>query len=98
MHLQGAHPVLPGRTRRLGGGLLSRKRRSLARPLEAHRSRTAIGQEITFEIGDADDRVVEGSQDVGDPRRDVYFLPLFACLLLTGFLRLLYHFPPSCTD
>lgn len=60
------------------GGLLRGKGSSLARSLEPDGAGAAMRDEISFQIRDADNRVVEGRQDVGYARRHVDLFPLLS--------------------
>src|SRR5690625_3477329 len=53
------------------GGLLSGERGALAGALEAHVASTCPGEDVSFQIADGHDRVVERRLDVGDAVGDV---------------------------
>src|SRR5437588_4338072 len=69
--LDRAHPVLHRPARGGFGGDLRREGRRLAAALEALGAGGAPGDHVPLQVGDGDDRVVEGALDVGLPHRDV---------------------------
>ena len=76
------HPGFSCFPGRFAGGLLSRERSSLSRPAKSASSRRRLGHKISLRVSDRDQRVVEGSRNVNDTKRNV--LPLF--LLKSLFL------------
>src|SRR5271157_2592510 len=86
-HIHATHSVI---TRLVGGvhcGLLSGKRRSLARTTEAQRTRTLPRHRVSRGIGDGDNGVVEGRLNVHQPVRNVLALLLLELLGLAFLVR-----------
>src|SRR5690606_1995745 len=73
-NLKGAHAVLLRLLGDILGGHLRRKRRGLARSLEALGSGRRPGNRIALSVGNGDHRIVEGRIDVGNARRNVLAL------------------------
>ena len=85
-HVHTAHAVIARLVGGVGGSLLRRKRRTLARSAEAQRTRTLPRHRIAVRIGDGDDGVVEGSLNMHQPVGDVLALLLLELLPLLPFL------------
>src|SRR5215831_1216694 len=80
-----AQPVFHRLTNRVFGCDLSGKRSALARTLEALRTGGAPSDDISGNVGDGDDGVVEGRVDVNHADGDVLANLLFLLNLLSGF-------------
>src|SRR5467141_625403 len=93
--LDGLEPVLHRPPRRRLGGHLGGERRALTRALEALTARRAPGDDVALGIGEADDGVVEGGQDVRLADHDVLALappgPDYLLLLRHRLLLLPAH-------
>lgn len=91
-HFTGTHSAVTRDTSSFIGRLLRCKWSSFTRATKAHCPRRTLGNQIALQVGDADQRVVEGSLDMNYPLgNDLLFFFLKNLLFACGLLLLCHN-------